>query len=164
MSSGRLQDVVNTCFPRRMFAEPGVFHIILEQLLSRIILGSCFWRVNRGQNGLQWPLRFQLFTFSRAVFISHEKSFSTNLRIAESFNFVKSVQIQSFFWSVFSRIRTAGMREKTAQKKYPYLDPFHAVINLHYVIQLVAIREIIKVATEWQSSMCKRACYNAISQ
>ena len=80
MSSGRLQDVVNTCFPRRMFAEPGVFHIILEQLLSRIILGSCFWRVNRGQNGLQWPLRFQLFTFSRAVFISHEKSFSTNLR------------------------------------------------------------------------------------
>ena len=40
------------------------------------------------------------------------------------------------------------MREKTAQKKYPYLDPFHAVINLHYVIQLVAIREIIKVATE----------------
>ena len=61
---------------------------------------------------------------------------------------MKSVQIQSFFWSVFSRIRTAGMREKTAQKKYPYLDPFHAVINLHYVIQLVAIREIIKVATE----------------
>ena len=35
---------------------------------------------------------------------------------------VKSVQIGSFFWSVFSRIRTEYGPEKT-----PYLDTFHAV-------------------------------------
>ena len=35
---------------------------------------------------------------------------------------VKSVQIRSFFWSVFSRIRTEYEPEKT-----PYLDTFHAV-------------------------------------
>ena len=52
---------------------------------------------------------------------------------------VKSVQIQSFFWSVFSRIQTdygeilrispnsVQMRENRNQKKTPYLDTFHAV-------------------------------------
>ena len=37
---------------------------------------------------------------------------------------MKSVQIRSFFWSVFSRIRTEFGPEKT-----PYLDTFHAVIT-----------------------------------
>ena len=36
---------------------------------------------------------------------------------------VKSVQIRSFFWSVFSRTRTEYGPEKT-----PYLDTFHAVM------------------------------------
>ena len=52
---------------------------------------------------------------------------------------VKSVQIRSFFRSVFSRIRTVygeilrispysiRMRENMDQKKIPYLDTFHAV-------------------------------------
>ena len=35
---------------------------------------------------------------------------------------IKSVQIRSFFWSVFSRIRTEYGPEKTM-----YLDTFHAV-------------------------------------
>ena len=35
---------------------------------------------------------------------------------------VKSVQIRSFFWSLFSRIRTKYGPENT-----PYLDTFHAV-------------------------------------
>ena len=38
------------------------------------------------------------------------------------FHWVKSVQKQSFFWSVFSRTRTEYGSEKT-----PYLDTFHAV-------------------------------------
>ena len=39
---------------------------------------------------------------------------------------MKSVQIRSFFWSAFSRIRTEYGPEKT-----PYLDTFHTVhINI----------------------------------
>ena len=56
---------------------------------------------------------------------------------------VKSVQIRSFLWSVFSRIRTEcgdlrkslyfiRMRENTFQKKTPYLDTFHAVVYSDY--------------------------------
>ena len=61
-------------------------------------------------------------------------------RVSESpSHCVKSVQIRSFFWSVFSLIRseyeeirsisryTFRMREKTDQKKTPYLDTFHPV-------------------------------------
>ena len=51
---------------------------------------------------------------------------------------MKSVQIRSFSWSVFSRIRTENgdteylsysirMRENTDHKKTPNLDTFHAV-------------------------------------
>ena len=52
---------------------------------------------------------------------------------------IKSVQIRSFFWSVFSHIRTEYgdllckspysvlMRENTDQKKNPYLDTFYTV-------------------------------------
>ena len=36
---------------------------------------------------------------------------------------LKSVQTRSFFWFVFSRIRTEYGPEKT-----PYLDTFHAVL------------------------------------
>ena len=43
----------------------------------------------------------------------------------ESFYCVQSAQIRSFFWSVFSRIRTKYGPEKT-----PYLDTFHAVFLL----------------------------------
>ena len=39
-----------------------------------------------------------------------------------NFHCVKNVQIRSFFWSVFSRIRTEYGPEKTL-----YLDTFHAV-------------------------------------
>ena len=39
-----------------------------------------------------------------------------------SYHCVKSVQIRSFLWSVFSRIRTEYGPEKT-----PYLDTFHDV-------------------------------------
>ena len=51
---------------------------------------------------------------------------------------VKSVQIRSFFWSVFFHIRTeyreiriispypVQMRENADQKKTPYLDTFYA--------------------------------------
>ena len=38
---------------------------------------------------------------------------------------VKRVQIRSFFWSVFSPIRT---------RKTPYLDSFHAVVRLSFVV------------------------------
>ena len=52
---------------------------------------------------------------------------------------VKSVQIRSFFWAVFSRIRTeyreilrispysVRMRENTEQKNSHFLDTFHTV-------------------------------------
>ena len=39
-------------------------------------------------------------------------------------NCVKNVQIRSFFWSVFSRIRTEYRPDKT-----PYLDNFYAVVK-----------------------------------
>ena len=57
-----------------------------------------------------------------------------------SIHCVKSVQIRSFFWSLFSCILTkygeiwsitpysVQMRQNTDQKKTPYLDTFHAVI------------------------------------
>ena len=49
---------------------------------------------------------------------------------------VKSVQIRSFFWSVFPRIRTeyeylsvfSPNAGKHGPKKTPYLDTFHAAI------------------------------------
>ena len=40
---------------------------------------------------------------------------------------VKSVQIRSFFWSVFSRFWNAEKCGKIQKKKTPYLDTFHAV-------------------------------------
>ena len=49
------------------------------------------------------------------------------------FHCVKFVQIQSFFWSVFSRIRTVSVFSpntgKYGPEKTPYLDNFHAVLN-----------------------------------
>ena len=57
-----------------------------------------------------------------------------------SIHCLKSVQIRSYIWSVFSRNRTEygeilriypysiRIRENTDQKKTPYLDTFHAVI------------------------------------
>ena len=42
---------------------------------------------------------------------------------------LKSVQIRSFFWSVFSCIRTeyGDLRSKYRPEKIPYLDTFRAV-------------------------------------
>ena len=47
------------------------------------------------------------------------------LNILQKCYCVKSVQIRSFFWSVFSRIRTEYRAEKTS-----YLDNFQAVCLL----------------------------------
>ena len=56
-------------------------------------------------------------------------------------HFVKSVQIRSFFWSAFSRIRTeyreilrenAGNAGKYGPEITSYLDTFHAVI-IHFI-------------------------------
>ena len=61
---------------------------------------------------------------------------------------MKSVQIQRFFWSVFSRIRTeygkiflislhlVRIWEYTDQKKTPYLDTFHAVLLIRLISYL----------------------------
>ena len=49
---------------------------------------------------------------------------------------LRSVQMLSFFWSVFSRIRTeyVEIRGNADQKKNPYLGTFHAVYvtKLHW--------------------------------
>ena len=56
---------------------------------------------------------------------------------------VKSVKIRSFFWSVFSRIRTeygenrsispySGRIRENSHQKTPYLDTFHAVNKVHH--------------------------------
>ena len=53
-------------------------------------------------------------------------------------HWVKCVQTRSFFWSVFSRIRTEYEPEKT-----PYLDSFQAVSNqntLVFDVRIVFIR------------------------
>ena len=56
-----------------------------------------------------------------------------------SFHWTKSVQMGSFFWSVFSHIRNEYREirihsecEKYGPKETPYLDTFHAVSNYHY--------------------------------
>ena len=41
---------------------------------------------------------------------------------------VKIVQIRSFFWSVFSCIRTVYGDLRSKSEKVPYLDTFHAVL------------------------------------
>ena len=66
---------------------------------------------------------------------SNRKFFSIFLK--PDIHCVKSVQVRSFFWSVFSRIRTeygevlrenAGNAGKYGPKITPCLDTFHAVI------------------------------------
>ena len=42
---------------------------------------------------------------------------------------VKSVQLQSFFWSLFSCIRTVTEYRKIRTKKTPSLDTFHTVME-----------------------------------
>ena len=51
---------------------------------------------------------------------------------------VKSVQIRSYFWSVFSCIRTeygSPNTEKYGPEITPYLDTFHAVYGFDIQIQ-----------------------------
>ena len=67
---------------------------------------------------------------------------------------VKRVQIRSFFWSVFSRIRTESgellrkflysvrIRENTDRKKTPYLESFYAVIFGQHNIELELQEEL----------------------
>ena len=69
---------------------------------------------------------------------------------------MKSVQIQSFFWSESSRIRTeyrdllrkssysVRIRENTDQKKNPYLDTFHAVL-LEVTHFVVIVRGVFRI-------------------
>ena len=57
--------------------------------------------------------------------------------VAKLIHYVNSIQTRSFFWSIFSRIRTEygylsvfGPNEgKCGPEKAPYLDTFHAVIE-----------------------------------
>ena len=61
---------------------------------------------------------------------------------------MKSIEIQSFFWSIFSRIRTkcveirsifsysTRIRENTDQKKTLYLDTFHALLSKLIIVHL----------------------------
>ena len=49
---------------------------------------------------------------------------ATLIPLVHHFHFAKCVQTRSFFWSVFSRIRT-----EYGPEKIPYLDTFHAVFS-----------------------------------
>ena len=69
---------------------------------------------------------------------------------------VKSVQIRSFFWSVFPCIRTEYGAEKT-----PYLNTFHAVSRIDKYQQLLKyFGKIILELT--QISECSVALYRYI--
>ena len=57
--------------------------------------------------------------------------FQVNKAILKCAHCVKSVQIGSFFWSVFSRIRTEHGPGKT-----PYLDTFYAVCAIQNIFFL----------------------------
>ena len=50
------------------------------------------------------------------------------LLFAMAIHCVKIVQIRSFFWSVFSCIRTVYGDLRSKSEKVPYLDTFHAVL------------------------------------
>ena len=63
----------------------------------------------------------KLISLSRGMLIALENCFSSLVGM----HCVKSVQIRSFFWSVFSP--NAG---KYGPEKTPYLDTFHAVMLL----------------------------------
>ena len=53
------------------------------------------------------------------------------LLASKTLHYVKCVQARSFFWSIFSRIRTEYGPEKT-----PYLDTFHVVLLIDYYLLL----------------------------
>ena len=55
---------------------------------------------------------------------------------------VKSVQIRSFFWSVFSAI--SPNIGKYGPKKTPYLDIFHAVIALLYHLRFITYFKVTR--------------------
>ena len=64
--------------------------------------------------------------------IKERKLITENLvGILKSLHWVKSVQIRSFFWSVFSRIWTEYVEKrsrKSGPEKTPHLDTFHVVL------------------------------------
>ena len=73
----------------KQISTAGVFWKILEQLLSRIILGGFFGK-KKGEEkkDAQWPCGFRFLLFSRAhiYWVTKQSSFSTNFHIAELFN------------------------------------------------------------------------------
>ena len=58
---------------------------------------------------------------------------------------VKSVEIRSFFWSVFSRIWTEYWKIRT--RKTPYFDTFHAVYIyiMQHIYAFVHIRNVLNL-------------------
>ena len=83
---------------------------------------------------------------------------------------MKSVQIRSFFWSVFSRIRTeyGEIRRispnvgKYGPEKTPYLDTFHAVIsvdNLKSWVLKSLKNTLLRDLLIFQSEICLTSTY-----
>ena len=64
----------------------------------------------------------------------------------QKFRCVRSVQIRSFFWSVFSRIQS--ICGKYGSEKTPYLNTFHVVGWFFNCKKLVAVLPIV---TLWNS-------------
>ena len=98
---------------------------------------------------------FQCFTFFKFTTLSQNSDKNNGIR-----HCVKSVQIQSFFWSVFSYILTeygdllckspysVRIQKNTDHKKTPYLDAFHAVgINFIKIIIKISIIKINSIST-----------------
>ena len=77
------------------------------------------------------------------------------LVIMKKIHCLKSVQIRSFFWSVFSFTRTeygdlrskypysVRIQENTEQKKSPYLDIFHAVVEYKFISPALVFIEFL---------------------
>ena len=60
--------------------------------------------LGKENRGGEWPSWFQVLTFSRAVIYQAVRQCSLLEKFSHSGKCVKSVQIQSFFWAVFSSI------------------------------------------------------------
>ena len=75
--------------------------------------------------------------YENQSFIREKRTVKEVVSSCLNINCVKSAQILSFFWSVFSHIRTeygeilriSPYAGKCGPEKTPYLDTFHAVIS-----------------------------------
>ena len=85
--------------------------------------------------------------FYAILYISISPNFSSN-RVMYTLHCVKSVQIRSFFWSVFSCIYEVNL---CVQFKYwkilSYLDTFHAVLNIASAIKKMTVNELKHLKT-----------------